>query len=682
MPAAAVADSGELCRRVEDFLGGVDSASREIPGFQPRGQQLALAKAITEAILEPGQLIAEAGTGIGKTFAYLVPAILSGKRVLVSTATKSLQDQLFNRDLPRLIRLLGVPLSVARLKGRANYLCPYRLERLGADSRGLNPSELQSLKEVLRFSKIDLEGDVSACTTVAEGASIWPMVTSTTENCLGSKCPNWSECPVVKARERAAKAELLVVNHHLLCADFALREVGEGDLLPECDVLIVDEAHALPDIATQFFGLGLSTQMLSVFSRELLVAGLAHAQGSADWAGLAGHLEAATMRLRAAVGPSGPSNPSVGRRRWSDLSPTQRDELSISIGLLSERLDAIRVAFEGQAERHPELARLGDRAADLVNRLAKLEPPSASLDDDDLPTEQQEGLPGVYWLEQGRNGCSMHWAPIEVGALLSARIRQRSSQSWIFVSATLCVGEDFSYFTDRIGLASARTERFHSPFEYETQGLLCVPEQLPDPKSQNLIEQILAEPDIQSLIAAVPGGVFILCTSHRAVEQAARSMGPICIRQGRPLLVQGTIPRDALLEQFRRDGKSVLVGAQSFWEGVDVPGEALSMVLIDKLPFASPDDPILEARIQRSKAMGRDAFREIQLPSATLALKQGVGRLIRSESDRGLVLVGDKRLAETGYGRQMLRSLPSFKRTRSLSDAGLFFPKFESRPET
>lgn len=677
MPAAAVADSEALRRRVADLLGDVDFASREIPGFQPRGQQLALADAIAETILEPGQLIAEAGTGIGKTFAYLVPAILSGKRVLVSTATKSLQDQLFNRDLPRLLRLLGVPLTVARLKGRANYLCPYRLDKLGADSRGLNPSELQSLKEVLRFSKIDPEGDVSACTTVAEGASIWPLVTSTTENCLGSKCPNWAECPVVKARERAAKAELLVVNHHLLCADFALREVGEGDLLPECEVLIVDEAHALPDIATQFFGLGLSTQMLSVFSRELLAAGLAHAQGSADWAGLAGHLEAATMQLRAAVGASGPPNASVGRRRWSDLSPTQRGELSTSISRLSERLDAIRIAFEGQAERHPELARLGDRAADLINRLAKLEPESDSLDEDDLPAEPQD-LPGVYWLEQGRNGCSMHWAPIEVGALLSARICQRSNQSWVFVSATLCVAEDFSYFTDRIGLASARTERFHSPFDYETQGLLCVPEQLPDPKSHNLIEQILAEPDIQSLIESVPGGIFILCTSHRAVEQAARSMGPICIRQGRPLLVQGSIPRDALLEQFRRSGKSVLIGAQSFWEGVDVPGEALSMVLIDKLPFASPDDPILEARIQRSKAMGRDAFREIQLPSATLSLKQGVGRLIRSETDRGLVLVGDKRLAETGYGRQMLRSLPSFKRTRSLSDAGLFFPKLES----
>ncbi|MFM1827698.1 MAG: putative ATP-dependent helicase [Pseudomonadota bacterium] len=677
MPAAGVADSEALERRVADFLGDVSSASREIPGFQPRAQQLALAQAIAETILVPGHLIAEAGTGIGKTFAYLVPAILSGKKVLVSTATKSLQDQLFNRDLPRLLRLLGVPLSVARLKGRANYLCPYRLERLGADSRGLHPAELQSLKEVLRFSKIDPEGDVSACTTVAEGASIWPMVTSTTENCLGSKCPNWSECPVVKARERAAKAELLVVNHHLLCADFALREVGEGDLLPECDVLIIDEAHALPDIATQFFGLGLSTQMLSVFSREMLAAGLAHAQGSADWAGLAGHLEAATMQLRAAVGASSSGNLSVGRKRWSDLSPTQREELNASVSLLSERLDAIRIAFEGQGERHPELARIGDRASDLINRLAKLEPESDSLDDENLATDQQ-GLPGVYWIEQSRNGCSMHWAPIEVGPLLSARMRQRSSQSWIFVSATLCVAEDFSYFTDRIGLASARTERFHSPFDYERQGLLCVPEQLPDPKSNNLIEQILAEPDIQSLISSVPGGIFILCTSHRAVEQAARSMGPICIRQGRPLLVQGSVPRDALLEQFRRDGKSVLIGAQSFWEGVDVPGEALSMVLIDKLPFASPDDPILEARIQRSRAMGGDAFREIQLPSATLALKQGVGRLIRSETDRGLVLVGDKRLAETGYGRQMLRSLPSFKRTRSLSDAGLFFPKLQS----
>ena len=650
-----------------ETLGPQGPLASGLVDYRPRDGQIALAEAIEAAILGAAPLLAEAGTGIGKTFAYLVPAVQAGRRTLISTATRSLQDQLFNRDIPRLRQLLKADLQVSRLKGRSNYICLHRIDLAQSDARLANPKDAEALRRVEHFAGVTVDGDIAACEGIAEGAPIWPMVTSTTENCLGQNCPRIGECHVIKARERAAQSDLVVVNHHLLCADMALRQQGGGDLLPSADLMIIDEAHALPDIATQFFGVVVSSHGLSTICRESLAAGLAHARDGADWAGLCGALELAVLNLRSSL----PTKQSSNRRRWTDLSAADRSALDAAIDGLRAAMTSLRAAQQENAPRHAELERLSDRSALVLQRLDQVLP--------EAPADS--AVDGVHWIDCSRQGISLHWAPIEIADLLGPQIAEPSTRRWVFVSATLAVS-DFHYFSKRLGITAAQSLQLPSPFQYQDQGLLIVPQGLPDPKASDFMQQLLSYPGLAALISEVPGGVFLLCTSLRAVEMAKERLAQ-WTRQGllkRSMFIQGDAGRDSLLEQFRGDGRGILVGSASFWEGVDVPGSALSMVIIDKLPFASPDDPILEARMARIRERGGDPFREIQLPEATLALKQCAGRLIRAEKDRGVLVVGDRRLAETAYGRQMLKSLPDFRRSRLLEEARAFFPDLKAGP--
>jgi ATP-dependent DNA helicase DinG len=655
------------------WLGPSGRLQQAIEGFRVRAGQLDLAKAVDRAIRDKHNLVAEAGTGVGKTFAYLTPIILAGEKCIVSTASKTLQDQLFGRDIPRLVQAMGLPLQVARLKGRANYLCWYRLEKTKLEGRLSSPLEVEQLRAVSQFASLTADGDIGGCESVPEGAAIWPLVTSTTENCLGSSCPDYSRCHVVAARQRAHAADLVVVNHHLLCADLSLDRSYEAQLLPRVGVMVIDEAHAFSDIATQFFGANLSTQTLAGFGRELLAAGLVHARDGADWAGLNGRLELAISTLRQAF--ADPSTPKAGvsgvdRLRWTDLSAQQLSQCHGALADLSEALGVIQAALTPNLGRHPELDRLYDRVDLIKESLRQCQPPQAGVAADQ---------DGVFWIERHRHGLSMHWAPLAVGEQLAPYFSTPST-AWIMVSATLATaGDNFDYFMQQTGIRAEQALTVESPFDYAHQGLLWVPETLPDPKSPDLMSQLLQKPDLRAVIRRCPGGIFMLCTSHRAVRQAKAILEAEPEAFGdRLLLVQGDASRDALLNQFRQAGQAILVGSASFWEGVDVPGEALSMVLIDKLPFGAPDDPILESRIAACRAEQGDAFMSIQWPEATLALKQGVGRLIRTETDRGLLVIGDKRLAETGYGRRMLRSLPPFARTRSAQQARDFFPDLQA----
>ena len=634
------------------------------PGYRERPGQVALAQAIAQTLDASGCLVAEAGTGVGKTFAYLVPLLRHAGKTVISTATRHLQDQLYTRDLPRVKAALGVSIQTAILKGRSNYLCLYRLEQHQAEGRFHRREDIAAFREIVRFAGTTRHGDIAECDAVPESSPVWASATSTRENCLGQQCPRLADCHVMAARQRAADADLLVVNHHLLCADMALRDEGFGELLPTVNHVVIDEAHALPDIATGFFGQSVSTQSLSHLARDLLACGLAHARDGAAWPELCGQMETAAAELRLLV----PSQPALDRRlAWDGLSATDQARWKEQVRRAVDRLRDVQAALEVNAERHLELAQSLARTEDLMARLT-------------LFAQDPSDEPAVRWIEVNRYSLVLHVTPYDI----SDRFRQEMAKrprAWVFVSATLAVGGRFQHFQERLGLASAQTLVAQSPFDFQTQGLLLVPEQSPDPKAADLMTRLLEQSEIQALIAQCPGGLFVLCTSHRAVAQAQQwfqRWAPD--HTERLVLVQGEAPRHQLIDRFRAHGKAVLIGSHSFWEGVDVPGQALSMVLIDKIPFAPPDDPVLEARAKQMTRQGRDAFMSLSVPEAAILLKQGVGRLIRTETDRGLVVIGDRRLAETPYGRRIIQSLPAFQRTR---DAGaalrwLTSPELES----
>ncbi len=622
------------------------------PGYRERPGQVALAQAIAQTLDTSGCLVAEAGTGVGKTFAYLVPLLRHAGKTVISTATRHLQDQLYARDLPKVKAALGVSIQTAILKGRSNYLCLYRLEQHQVEGRFHRREDIAAFREIVRFAATTKHGDIAECDAVPESSPVWASATSTRENCLGQQCPRLADCHVMAARQRAADADLLVVNHHLLCADMALRDEGFGELLPTVNHVVIDEAHALPDIATGFFGQSVSTQSLSHLARDLLASGLTHARDGAAWPELCGQMETAAAEIRLLV----PSQPAMDRRiAWESLSASDQGRWKEQLQRAVDRLGDVRAALEINAERHLELAQALARTEDLIARLM-------------LFARDASDEPAVRWIEVNRYSLVLHVTPYDISDRFRHEMAKRP-RAWVFVSATLAVGGRFQHFQERLGLESAETLVAQSPFDFQTQGLLLVPEQSPDPKASDLMTQLLAQGEIQALIAKCPGGLFVLCTSHRAVNLAQQWFQRWAQEHtDRMVLVQGEAPRHQLIDRFRTHGKAVLIGSHSFWEGVDVPGQALSMVLIDKIPFAPPDDPVLEARAKQMTRQGRDAFMSLSVPEAAILLKQGVGRLIRTETDRGLVVIGDRRLAETPYGRRIIQSLPGFQRTR---DAGV-----------
>jgi ATP-dependent DNA helicase DinG len=629
------------------------------PGFRVRTTQIELAQAVERTIAERSTLIAEAGTGTGKTWAYLVPALLGGGKVLVSTGTRTLQDQLFSRDLPRVREALSIPATIALLKGRGNYVCHYHLERLQGEDRALKSrGEVHQLRNIQTFAQQSATGDRADLPTVPEDAEIWQRVTSTRENCLGQDCPNVRDCFVLKARRQAQEADVVVINHALFMADLMLREEGVTDLLPAADTVVFDEAHQLPDTATRFLGSSVSTHQLLDLGRLIETAGLAHARELTNWSEQARALEQSTRELRLSCA----ALENMPSRRVTFEAFPEPAAFDIAREALQTSLDVVGQLLSSVEEKHPDLATAARTARELAERLAEWGQPARGVRSDAQDLHQI-----VRWVELGLHHVRLHAAPLSVAEAFS-RYRQ-GGQAWIFTSATLSVHGDFSHFTERLGLQNAETVRMESPFDYAKQAMLFVPQSLPAPQSSEFLPAFVEQ--LMPLIQASQGGALVLCTTLRAVERVAALLADAYDRVGLswPIMRQGNGTRRDLLERFRTLDHAVLVGSASFWEGIDVAGDRLTLVAIDKLPFAPPDDPVLEARLRACRSRGGNPFMEYQLPEAAIALKHGAGRLIRSETDWGVLMVGDTRLVDKPYGKQLWRGLPPFARTRVLEEA-------------
>ncbi|KAA0084018.1 ATP-dependent DNA helicase [Paraburkholderia sp. T12-10] len=619
-------------------------------------------------------LIVEAGTGTGKTFAYLVPAMLWGGKVIVSTGTKHLQDQLFQRDIPTVRDALAVPVSVAMLKGRANYLCHYYLQRTADNGRLPSRQDTAYLQDIVRFAKITRTGDKAELASVPETAAVWSMVTSTRENCLGQECPHYKECFVMQARREAQQADLVVVNHHLFFADIMLRDTGMAELLPTANTIVFDEAHQLPETATLFFGETLSTAQLLELARDTVAEGLAHARDAIEWVKLGAGLERAARDVRLAFKDD---TLRVSAAQLGDDHP-----LYGALDALEAALDAVCTALAGQAERAESLGACLRRARELQDQLARWtalpedEPPPASgtggAASTTGPSAHHDLNERIRWVEVFAHSVQLHETPLSVAPIF-AKQRAGVPRAWIFTSATLSVRGDFTHYAAQMGLDARRSMTLPSPFDYGTQSLLYVPRNVPQPSSPAFTDAVFEA--ALPVIEAAGGGVFFLCTTLRAVDRIAGKLRDVIEARGwsTPLLTQGDASRTELLDRFRAYGNAILVGSQSFWEGVDVRGDALSLVVIDKLPFAPPDDPVLSARLDALTKKGLSPFAVHQLPQAVITLKQGAGRLIRAETDRGVLMICDTRLVDKPYGRRIWQSLPPFKRTREIEVVREFF---------
>lgn len=626
-----------------DLLGSTGPFAEHLPNFAVRDQQQLLADEISNTFERGEILIAEAGTGTGKTFAYLVPALLAGKRVLISTGTKTLQDQLFHRDLPVVRNALGMPVKVALLKGRANYLCRHRLSMLVHSAQGLFESrdQVSELERIRSWSAQTRTGEIAELSAVPETSPLWPQVTSTADNCLGQECPEYGRCHVLEARRRAQEADVVVINHHLLLADMLLKEEGFGALLPGVDAVIVDEAHQLPEVATQYFGSNVSSRQCSELLQDVQKE---YREAGADAPEFACLVEAAQSALAATQQLLGHG---AGRFEWREFPGQVR--ACEALQLLATALVALHEGLEHLAVRSRGLENCRQRLESVIERLQLF------LDDEEVADH-------IRWIERYSRNFSLNLTPLDAAERFRGSMAQNPS-AWVFLSATLSINGSFAHFRERLGLDQTRELLLDSPFDYERNALLYLPQDMPDTGSPDYTAAVVAA--ALPVIEASGGRTFILFTSHRALQEAAgRLRGVIDY----PLLVQGEAPRHTLLEEFRALGNAVLLGTSSFWEGVDVKGKALSVVVIDRLPFASPGDPVFKARLDALRRQGRDPFTAHQLPLAVIALKQGVGRLIRDTTDTGVLMLCDPRITRKGYGRVFLNSLPPMRRTRSLSE--------------
>ena len=626
-----------------------------IPGYRTRQQQLEMALAIETAILENKQLVAEAGTGTGKTFAYLVPALLSGGKVIVSTGTKTLQDQLFHRDLPAVRDALKVPVTVEMLKGRANYVCHFHLERSANEGRFVSREDANYVHVIRNFVENSKTGDKAELIEVPENASIWPSVTSTRDNCMGQECNFYKDCFVMDARKRALAADVVVVNHHLFFADVMLRDEGVSELLPSANTVIFDEAHQLPEVAGLFFGEDVSTSQLLELARDAEAEYITTAKDCPPLQEAANALEKSVRDFRLVFAYEGSRMPVQ-----KALALKSFDSAYVE---MQAKLQALTNVLETQAPRDPALENCWQRGAGLIVQLQRwLAAENANL---------------VRWVEVFTQSVQLHATPLSVAEGFGKQLNA-SPRAWIFTSATLAVKSDFSHYIGQMGLSNANTGYWESPFDYGKQALFYVPENMPEPNSPGYSAAVAAV--ALPVIQASGGRAFVLCTSLRAMREIHALFKEAFEQNGieYPLMMQGESSRSELLERFRKRGNAVLVGSQSFWEGVDVRGEALSCVIIDKLPFAPPDNPVLAARIDKMNEEGKNAFMEYQLPYAVITLKQGAGRLIRDEADSGVLMICDPRLISKPYGRRIWQSLPPFKRTRFLADVQAFFENIKN----
>jgi ATP-dependent DNA helicase DinG len=624
--------------------------SEAIVGFSERAQQLEMALAIESAIKDNKQLVAEAGTGTGKTFAYLVPALLSGGKVIISTGTKNLQDQLFNRDLPNVRDALKVPVSVAMLKGRANYVCHYHLQAASENGRFTSREDAKYVHLIKNFAENSKTGDKSELTEVPENATIWLNVTSTRDNCLGQDCSFYKDCFVMEARKKALAADVVVVNHHLFFADVILRDEGVAELLPSANTVIFDEAHQLPEVAGLFFGEDISTSQLIELCRDSTIAHLSLAKDCVALGEAILKLEKACKDFRLIFAYEGSRLPVQKALALKGFDEAFSD--------MQTKLSELTTVLESQAARDPMLEKCWQRGEVLGEQLKNwFKAENANL---------------VRWVEVFTQSVQLHATPLSVADGFSKQLNAQP-RAWIFTSATLAVKSDFGHYISQMGLDSATTGFWESPFDYDNQALLYAPQNMPDPNSSAYTAAVAAIS--LPVIQASKGRAFVLCTSLKAMREIHALLKEEFSNKGieYPLLLQGESTRTELLERFRAHGNAVLVGSQSFWEGVDVRGEALSVVIIDKLPFAPPDDPVLSARIDKMNQEGKNAFMEYQLPYSVITLKQGAGRLIRDETDRGVLVICDPRLITKPYGKRIWQSLPPFRRTKELADVEVFF---------
>lgn len=642
-----------LAEAVAQAFGSGGALAAADPQYAERAVQQAFAQAVATALDDRSALVAEAGTGVGKTFAYLVPLLLSGRRALVSTATKSLQDQLFLRDLPRLIDALGVPVRVALLKGRSSYLCLHRLQQARHGFETPDRFALRALSRIEAWAPTTRSGDLAEIDGLDERSPVIPLVSSTRDNCLGSDCPQFAACHVVKARREAMAADLVVINHHLFFADTALRDTGVAELLPSVEAVVFDEAHQLNDAGLQFLGLMLGSAQAIDFGRDLVAIGLAQARGAADWSTLAGGIERAARELRlAAAGPLREVR-AVLKLRWGERAG--HEAFVLALAALAEAAVAAQAALQAVIDIGPDLGRLAERAAALVQ--------AARTFVAEAPPER------VRWIDLSAHAVRLVESPLDIRAPISEQ-RAKAPKAWIFTSATLGADDALSWFTRSAALEDATVLRLGSPFDYAAHARLYVPPTFPKPNEPAhpvAVAQLAAR-----CAAALNGRCFVLTTTLRALPLVAETLRAGLDAAGASqveVLLQGSGPKRALLQRFLAAPAAVLVGSQTFWEGIDVPGDALQCVLIDKLPFPPPNDPLIEARVRRLEAEGRSAFEECFVAEAAVSLKQGAGRLVRSETDRGLLVVCDPRLARMPYGRRLIAALPPMTRLSEESEA-------------
>ncbi|ATD00792.1 ATP-dependent DNA helicase [Pseudoalteromonas spongiae] len=634
---------------IDDLFGKSGPFALAIKGYAPRQPQIDMAKSVALAIAKDEQAIVEAGTGTGKTFAYLVPALLSDKKVMVSTGSKALQEQLFHRDLPALKKILGKGKKIALLKGRSNYLCTERLNQHVAHVPVDDPDVMHQLAMVAKFSGETRSGDMADCSGIEEDAKVLPYVTSTTDNCLGKECPSFQDCFVRKARVKAIESDLVVVNHHLFLADAVVKESGFGELIPNVNCYIFDEAHQLPNIASDYFASRVSTRMVIELVRDIRLVYRAELFDMIQLGKTLDKLETAVFDLRLQF-------PSESQRGdWQQM--VKQANVYRAIERVINDISFLYQVLKLCLERSDKIEKLFERTASLKGQ---------------LETMYDAQKPGFsFWFETTKRHLTFSITPLNVSERFRALVDNATS-SWVFTSATLAVNGDLTHFAKDLGLNTKIMEVYDSPFDYENQALLCIPRYLPEPSKSEMGFSIVSI--AKQMIKAAKGRCFILFTSYRMLNLVADGLSHSVEY---PLLVQGQASKRILLEKFVMHGNSVLLGTASFWEGVDVRGDALSCVIIDKLPFAAPDDPLLQAKMKSHSGQGNDPFYSLQLPGAVIALKQGVGRLIRDRKDKGVLVICDNRLVTREYGRIFLASLPNMARTRDLAKASAFLEKIK-----
>lgn len=626
--------------RISNIFSVNGELSQSIKGFRPRTEQIEMAHVVGESIQNKSSLIIEAGTGTGKTFAYLAPALVFGKKTIISTGSKNLQDQLFNRDLPAIKKALNFTGKIALLKGRANYLCLERLDQIIAQGVLGDKSVLAELSKVRKWNNSTKTGDFTECIELAEDSPIIPQLTSTAESCLGTDCPNYSECYVASARKKALNADLVVVNHHLFFADMAVKESGFGELIPNAEVIIFDEAHQLPDIASQYFGQSLTSRQFFDLCKDINIVYRTELKDMQQLGTISDTLLKVVQDFRLLLG-----NGSNVRGNWRELYT--QSAVKKSFELLQEKIDFLAEVIKLALGRSQTLDSIFDRVESIKIQLKRL---------------SETNIVGYcYWYEGNGRQFGLHITPLTVADKFGAQLEAKKA-AWIFTSATLEVGGTFNHFCLRLGIENATQKILPSPFNYSEQSLLCVPRYLPNTNQANTLNS-LGEM-LLPVIEANKGRCFVLCTSYSMMRGLAEYFRE---KSNLSILLQGETSKGKLLEQFIKETHSVLVATSSFWEGVDVRGDVLSLVIIDKLPFTAPDEPLLKARIEDCRLQGGDPFNDIQIPEAVITLKQGVGRLIRDVTDRGVVIICDNRLVMRNYGETFLKSLPNSSRTRDLN---------------